>query len=105
MTPPGKTKAVVAYLTFVGLLIAITMNKDERHEFALWHIKNMFGICLIFFVSFVMSYQEYLLIVGSVFFYGSMIFWLYSFIMAIANKTAGIPYLSDKFQKWFTFLD
>jgi hypothetical protein len=105
MTPPGKIKAVIAYITFVGLLIAMTMNKDERHDFATWHIKNMFGICIIFFASFAMSYQEYLLWPGSVLFYGSMLFWLFSFIMAIANKKTGIPYLSDKFQKWFTFLN
>lgn len=105
MNPPGKTKAVVAYLTIVGLLIAITMNKDENHEFALWHIKNMFGLCILLFVSFAMSYQEYLLLPGSILFYGSILFWFYSIIMAFANKKSGIPFLSNKFQGWFTFLN
>lgn len=105
MTPPGKMKAVIAYFTLVGLLIAITMNKDENDDFALWHIKNMFGLCLIIFVSFVLSYQEYLLYFGSVLFYGSILFWFYSLIMAVINKQSGIPYLSQKFQKWFTFLN
>ena len=40
-TPPGKNKAIIAYITFIGMLIAISMNRDEKHEFATWHIKNM----------------------------------------------------------------
>jgi hypothetical protein len=105
MTPPGKSKAITAYITIVGLLIAISMNKDEPHEFASWHIKNMFGLTLMFFASVAMSYQEYLLFIGRILFFGSMFFWLFSLIMAIANKKAGIPFLSDKFDNWFTFLN
>jgi len=105
MTPPGKSKAVIAYITIVGLLIAISMNKDEPHEFASWHIKNMFGLTIMFFVSVAMSYQEYLLFIGRILFFSSMFFWLFSLIMAIANKKVGIPFLSNKFDSWFTFLN
>lgn len=105
MAPPGRYKAVIAYVTFIGLLIAIFMNKDEPHEFASWHIKNMFGLTLLFFVSFAMSYQEYLLIPGGILFYGSVFFWLFSFVSAMLNKQLGVPFLSAKFQTWFTFLN
>jgi hypothetical protein len=105
MAPLGKSKAVIAYMTIIGLLIAISMNKDEPHEFASFHIKNMFGLTLMFFVSVAMSYQEYLLVPGAVFFYGSVLFWLISLIMALMNKKSGIPWLSNKFDKWFTFLN
>jgi hypothetical protein len=105
MTPPGKSKAVIAYITIIGLLIAISMNKDESHEFASYHIKNMFGLTLMFFVSVAMSYQEYLLWPGAIFFYGSMLFWLISLVMALLNRKSGIPWLSDKFDQWFTFLN
>jgi hypothetical protein len=105
MTPPGKSKAVIAYITIIGLMIAISMNKDESHEFASWHIKNMFGLTLMFFVSVAMSYQEYLLFVGRIFFFGSMFFWLFSMVMALLNKKVGIPLLSDKFDSWFTYLN
>ncbi|MCW5520529.1 hypothetical protein J1N09_11800 [Aureitalea sp. L0-47] len=105
MAPPGKSKAVIAYITIIGLLIAISMNKDESHEFASYHIKNMFGLTLMFFVSVAMSYQEYLLWPGAIFFYGSMLFWLISLVMALLNRKSGIPWLSDKFGQWFTFLN
>ena len=105
MAPPGKSKAITAYITIVGLLIAISMNKDEPHEFASWHIKNMFGLTFMLFVSVAMSYQPYLIWLGAIFFYGSMLFWLISLIMAILNRKSGIPWLSDKFDAWFKFLN
>lgn len=105
MAPPGKSKAIIAYITFIGLLIAISMNKDEAHDFASWHIKNMFGLTILFFASFAMSYQEYLLILGGILFYGSVFFWLFSFIGALLDKQLGVPVLSAKFQTWFTFLN
>ena len=102
--PEGKTKAIVRYITIIGLLIAISMNKDKPHPFATWHIKNMFGIMVIYLIAFVTSLQDYLLVVSEIIFYISILFWLISFVGCIMNKQFGIPYLSEKFQTWFKFL-
>lgn len=99
--PSGKTKAVIAYLTFVGLLIAYFMNKDDKHEFATWHIKNMFGLLLFLFAA--VALQEYP--IGFYFYWGSFILWAFSLLMALFNRKQGIPFLSEKFQTWFKFLD
>jgi hypothetical protein len=100
-SPSGKTKAIIAYLTFVGTLIAYFMNRDDKHEFATWHIKNMFG--LIILLAFSVGMQNYAV---GIYIYGtSVALWLISLIMAINNKQKGIPFLSEKFQTWFTFLD
>ncbi|MDT0554930.1 hypothetical protein [Patiriisocius hiemis] len=104
MVPQGKNKAVIAYLTLIGFFIAVSMNKDEKHEFATWHIKNMFGLLLLLFVSLVFQYQISLLF-GDILWGISALSWLFSLIMAITNKKIGLPYLSEKFQDWFTFLD
>ncbi|TDI72631.1 MAG: hypothetical protein E2O87_06585 [Bacteroidetes bacterium] len=100
-SPPGKTKAVVAYLTFIGLLIAYFINKDNRHEFATWHIKNMFGLLILLFVA--VALQSYA--IGFYIYWTSVVLWIISLIMALFNQKRGIPFLSDKFQTWFTFLD
>ncbi len=100
-SPPGKTKAVVAYLTFIGLLIAYFINKDNRHEFATWHIKNMFGLLILLFVA--IALQSYA--IGFYVYWTSVVLWIISLIMALFNQKRGIPFLSDKFQTWFTFLD
>jgi uncharacterized membrane protein len=100
-TPSGKIKATIAYLTFIGMLIAYFMNRDEKHDFATWHIKNMFGLVII--LAFAVAFQDYF--IGFYIYWTSVLLWLYSFLMALSNKKKGIPFLSEKFQSWFTFLD
>ncbi|QNJ98633.1 hypothetical protein [Constantimarinum furrinae] len=99
--PTGKTKAVVAYLTFVGMLIAYFMNRDNKHEFATWHIKNMFGLVIL--LAFAVGMQNYA--VGIYIYFTTVALWLFSLVMAISNRKQAIPFLSEKFQEWFTFLD
>ena len=55
MKPKGYTAAIVAYITFIGLLIAYFINKEDKHPFATWHIKNMFGLVIVLFISQVMQ--------------------------------------------------
>ena len=101
--PPGKTKAIIAYITFVGMLIAASMNKDKPEAFATWHIKNMFGLCLLFIIAIVTQFNIHLL-TGDILYGITVLLWIFCFIMAILNKTVGIPFFSKKFQTWFTFL-
>jgi uncharacterized membrane protein len=100
-TPPGKIKAVIAYLTFIGMLIAYFMNKDNTHTFTTWHIKNMFGLVILLFVSLALQDNE----IGFYIYWISVVLWAYSVVMALLNKQKGVPFLSEKFQQWFTFLD
>ena len=101
---PGKNKAIICYITFVGLLIAMSMNSNEKHPFATAHIKNMFGIVLLWIIAIV--FDKYInLILGQLFYWTSVIVLIYSLIRAITNKKPEIPFFSDWFDKWFTFLD
>lgn len=103
MNPPGKSKAIIAYLTFIGMLIAYFMNRDDRHEFATWHIKNMFGLVVLLFISQIV--QIYYLVPGEIIWWIAFVGWLFSLIMAISNRKSALPYFSEKFQEWFKFLD
>jgi hypothetical protein len=101
---PGKTTAIVAYLTILGALIAISMNSDPKHKFARFHIRQAFGLHIIFIGFAILNSQwgnEY----G---FYGLYIFyivlWFYAFLGLLANKEQAVPVLGPYFQKWFTFI-
>lgn len=102
--PPGKNTALVAYAPFVGFLIAFFINKDENHPFATWHIKNMFGLFLMFVIALVFQ-NGINYVLGDIIWIFTFICWLYSFVMAYRNKERGIPGLSGWFQQWFRFLD
>jgi len=100
-SPSGKKLAIIAYLTFIGMLIAIFKNKDDKNAFTTWHIKNMFGLIILLFIA--VSLQDYA--IGFYIYVTTVILWCYSIIMAATYKQKAIPVLSDKFQEWFTFLD
>ena len=36
----GKTTAIIAYITFIGTIIAYFMNKDKNNAFAAFHISQ-----------------------------------------------------------------
>ncbi len=101
---PGKTTAIVAYLTIVGALIAISMNAEPKHEFARFHTRQAFGLhlifigCALFLSAWFNEYAWYALYV----FY--IVLWFYGFISAINNKQQEVPILGGYFQKWFTFI-
>jgi len=103
-SPPGKSTALIAYAPFVGFLIAYFINRDEDHEFARWHIKNMFGLTLFFIVSLVVQSQINIAI-GDVLWLVCVVIWLICWCSAFFNKKIGIPIVSEKFQQWFTFLN
>ena len=103
MSPKPKTLAVVSYLTFIGLIIAYFINREDKSAFATWHIKNMFGLVLILFISQAIGYSDPL--VGTILWWVAFVSWLVSLIMAASGKKAGIPWLSEQFQKWFLFLN
>lgn len=99
----GKNTAMLAYIPFVGFLIAYFINAEDKNEFATWHIKNMFGLFLLFFSALVIQAQVHSLS-GDLLWGLTFGFWIFSFIMAAKFKKTGIPYLSSRFQEWFQFL-
>ncbi len=99
-----KTYALIAYLTFIGLIIAFFLNKDKKYPFVTYHIKNMFGLVIILFVAQLLQTLTDPRL-GEAIWLLSFVFWSFSIATIIFNKKKSIPWLSEKFQEWFTFLD
>ncbi len=100
----GKTTAIVAYITMVGALIAITMNLEPKNPFARFHVRQAFGIHLVFLgVALFLSvwFLKYALLALYVFYF---VMWLYGFLGAISGKANTMPVIGAYFQKWFTFI-
>jgi len=105
MKTKGNYKAILAYLTFVGLIAAYILNMDERDKLVTYHIKNMFGLLLISIFPLSFVNDENLFSIGKIIFSILILLWSYSLLMAILGKEKGIPILTDLFQKWFKLLD
>lgn len=96
----GKTMAIVAYLWWVGLVIAFVVNNKKRNEFTSFHIRQMIGLLFLSLITtlvykFVGSDIGYLLTIGS------FVLWVIGLIGAFNGEQKEIPLLGDKFQEWF----
>ncbi len=100
----GKTTAIIAYLTMIGALIAITMNLEPKHEFARFHTRQAFGLHLLF-ISFAIflstAFNKYAWIALYIFY---IVLWFYGFLSALNNSKRPVPLVGNYFQKWFTFI-
>ena len=100
----GKSTATVAYITFVGAIIAIFMNMEPKNNFSSFHIKQAIGIHLMsFFIAPIVSGFNSLLI-SIPFWIFFFTLWIYGFLAALQGKTSLLPIVGKYFQKWFNKL-
>lgn len=99
----GTGLAVVAYLTFVGMIIAFFLNKEKPKKFVTLHVQNMFGLVVLLFIS--QTTQAYIdPTIGHILWWVSFFLWAFSLVTAIIGQVPSIPILSNKFAQWFVFL-
>lgn len=96
----GKTLAIICYLTFVGLIIAIIMNLEKRNPFTFFHVRQMLGlIIMLLFSNLVEKYVSSLL--GTAFWVITFSGWLLALVYAFRGEYRAIPIFGEKFQEWF----
>lgn len=100
----ARTVSVVAYLTLIGALIAITMNAEPQHALGRFHCRQAFGlhICFIGFALFLSTSFSIYAWIGLYALYTLM--WFYGFVGALQGKERLVPVVGEYFQKWFTFI-
>ena len=97
----GKTAAVTSYITFVGLLIAISMNNESKNPFARFHINQSAGLTLSYILIMIpISYlNSFTAFIG--FFIAFFALWLFAIISAFQGKTTAIPLVGGFYQSFF----
>ncbi|MEM9647478.1 MAG: hypothetical protein AAF969_03290 [Bacteroidota bacterium] len=103
---PGRSAAILGYCTILGCLIAITMNMEPKNAFARLHIRQAFGIHLIYhaLASYFNLTNMEVLSVWSVLWVVYLFGVFYGLFYAIKNRAQLLPWLGANFQKWFTFI-
>tara|TARA_R110001632_G_scaffold82057_2_gene182293 strand:+ start:1116 stop:1439 length:324 start_codon:yes stop_codon:yes gene_type:complete len=97
----GKTTAIIAYMTIIGLVIAFVMNSSEKTDLASYHIRNMIGLCLMGVGNSVLGYigmPSFITWIISVFI---VFLWVMGLVGALAGEKKEIPFLGAHFQNWF----
>lgn len=94
----GKTKAIVAHIYWIGWIIALVLNSNNRDEFASFYIRQLLGI---FLFSIIIAFIPIINIIGWII---TLVFWILSLIAAIQGEKKETPWVGKYFQQWFKAL-
>ena len=99
----NKLIGIVAYITIIGLIIALILNQEKKDPFASFHIRQSLGIfacsialsltAMVPFVGWIVA------VVGSIL---VLVLWVLGLLNAIGGKMTPVPMLGDKFEEWFS---
>jgi len=92
--------AIIAYLWWIGFLIAYFKNQSARNSLTSFHIRQVLGLLLVNTgASVVYKYIGDTL--GSFLILATFILWLIGLVSAIRGEAKPIPLVGDSFQRWF----
>lgn len=97
----GKTPAITAYILIIGVVIAMSMNSEDKNKFASFHIRQALGLSLTFIsLGLIISNFDNVMIAIPMWIFISVL-WTYGIFSAIQGHTKPLPLLGNLYQKWF----
>lgn len=101
-TAEGKTIALIAYLTIIGLIIAFVMNNEKKNAFAKYHIVQSLGLALTGLALGAIGMIPILgWLVNIIGLFVLLYMWIMGLVNAINEKENSVPFLGDKYEEWF----
>jgi uncharacterized membrane protein len=98
----GKTAAITSYILIVGVLIAMSMNGEDKNSYASFHIRQALGLSITFIsLGLIISNFDNPMISISMWVFLSVL-WTYGIFSAINGDMKPLPLLGNYFQKWFS---
>jgi uncharacterized membrane protein len=98
----GKSTAITSYILIVGVLIALSMNSENKNPFASFHIRQGLGLTLTFIIIGVsISYFESIMVAAPMWIFISVLT-IYGIFTAARGEMTPLPLLGKWFQKWFS---
>src|SRR5690606_34165274 len=98
----GKVIAIIAYITFIGLILAFVMNNEKKNKFASYHIRQALGIGLtglvLGLVNVIPVLGWFIAITG---FFVLFVMWVMGLLNASNGKAKPVFLLGEKYQEWF----
>ena len=100
----GKAAAITSYILIVGVLIALSMNSENKNKFASFHIRQGLGLTVTFIVLGVsISSFESIYVAAPMWIFISVLT-IYGIFTAAKGETTPLPLLGGIFQKVFKII-
>jgi hypothetical protein len=97
----GKTAALISYIPVIGAPIAFFLNKNKRNYFASFHIRQTFGLNILYFINKWIVYEYFGLTAFNIGKGGVIVLFILGGLGTLREQEKLVPLLGDKFQEWF----
>lgn len=98
----GKSIAVIAYITLIGLIIAFVQNGEKKNSFAAFHIRQSLGLmCTGFALSLINIIPFLGWVISILGMFVLIILWISGLMSAVNGKEKPMPIMGNLYQKWF----
>lgn len=95
----GKPIAITSYILIVGVLIAMSMNSENKNSFASFHIRQAAGLSVTFIsLALIISPFDSFYITFPMWIFMSVL-WTYGIFSAIQGQTRPMPLVGELYQK------
>lgn len=99
----GKSTAIIAYVTLIGLIIAFVQNSEKKNTFAAYHIRQSLGLLC---TSFALAMVNVVPILGWIVSILGMciliVLWISGLMNALNGREKPIPMLGNLYTQWFS---
>ena len=96
----GKTAAITSYILIVGFLIALSMNSENKNEYATFHIRQGLGLTLTFIgLGLIISNFENIMIAAPMWVFVTVLMF-YGIFSAANGSNKPLPLVGGLYQKW-----
>ena len=98
----GKTIAIISYILIVGVLIAMSMNSENKNRYASFHIRQGFGLTLTFILLGIsISYFNSIIIAAPMWIF-ILVLMSYGIFSAASGSTIPLPLVGKLYQKFLS---
>lgn len=99
----GKSTAIIAYITVIGLIFAFVQNSEKKNTFANFHIRQSLGLMCTGFALGLVNIIPILGWIVSIFgMIVLLILWISGLLNALNGKESPVPVLGNLYNKWFS---
>lgn len=104
-TNNGKTVALLAYLTIIGLIAAVVMNNKNATSLGRFHIRQSIGITVTALAAGLLRYVPMVgNIIGSIIGIVILIALILGIVSAVKGEEKELPFVGNLYQKWFSMI-
>ncbi len=109
-----KTVAIIAYITFIGFIIALIMHGSKKTQLGAFHLRQVLGLILTSIVGWigiaiVAMVLVFIPVIGPIvamllwlgFGLGLLVLFIMGLIAAVNGQQKPMPVVGDYFAKWF----